>query len=55
MLLCAEVREVIMVCPYFKGFGVAFEIVAEGFKGTNNSEEFFIVDVVVLFRWLQGL
>jgi hypothetical protein len=44
-----------MVCPYFKGFGVAFEVVAEGFEGSDNSQEFFIVDIIVLFWWLEGL
>jgi hypothetical protein len=31
VLFCAEIREVIMVCPYFKGCGVALEVVMEGF------------------------
>jgi hypothetical protein len=44
-----------MVGPYFKGFGVAFEVVAEGFEGSDNGKEFFIVDIIVLFRWLEGL
>jgi len=44
-----------MVCPDFKGFGVSFKVVAEGFKSTDNGEEFFIMDVIVLFGWEERL
>jgi hypothetical protein len=50
-LFGAEIDEVIMVFPDFKGFGVSFKVVAEGFKSANNGEEFFIVDVIILFGW----
>jgi hypothetical protein len=43
-----------MIRPDFKGFKMAFKIVTEGFKGADNGKEFFIVDIIVLFWWLQG-
>jgi hypothetical protein len=52
VLFRSEICEIIVVCPYFKGCRVAFEVVVEGFKGTDNGEEFLIVNVVVLFQWL---
>ena len=52
-LFGVEIREVVMVSPYFKRFQVAFKVVAEGFKCMNDREEFFIMDVVVLFRRLE--
>jgi hypothetical protein len=55
LLFGAEVDEVIVVCPDFKGFGVAFKIVAEGFEGTDNGKEFFIMNIVILFSREEGL
>ena len=52
-LFGAEICEVVMVSPYFKRFWVAFKVVAEGFKCMNDHEEFFIMDVIVLFRRLE--
>src|SRR5712672_952327 len=53
-LLCSEVGEVIVVGPYFKGFRMTLEVMAESFEGTNDSKEYFVVDVVVEFGWLHG-
>ena len=52
-LFSAEIREIIIVCPYFKRFRVAFKVVAESFECVNDCEEFFIVDIVVLFHGLE--
>jgi hypothetical protein len=55
LLFGVEVDEVIVVCPDFKGFGVAFKIAAEGFEGMNNGKEFFIMNIVILFSGEEGL
>src|SRR5712671_3709295 len=54
-LLCSEVGEVIVIGPYFKGVRMTLEVMVESFEGTNDSEEFFVVDVVVEFGRLHGL
>src|SRR5712672_1300492 len=54
-LLCPEVGEVIVVGPYFEGFTMTLEVMAESFEGVNDSEEFLVVDVVVEFGRLHGL
>src|SRR5712671_2024767 len=54
-LLCSEVGEVIVVGPYFEGFRMTLEVMAESFEGVNDSEEFLVVDVVVEFGRLHGL
>ena len=46
-LFCPEVGKVVVVRPYFKGFRMALEVMAESFEGTNDGKEFFVVDVVV--------
>jgi len=52
-LFGVEICEIIMVSSYFKRFWVAFKVVAESFEHVNDHEEFFIVDVIVLFRGLE--
>jgi hypothetical protein len=54
-LFGAEIDEIIMVCPDFKGFRMSFKVVAEGFKSANNGEEFLIMDIVILFSWEERL
>jgi hypothetical protein len=49
LLFGLEIDEVIVVCPDFKGFGVAFQVVAEGFEGMDNGKKFFIINIVILF------
>ena len=49
MLLCMEVNKVIVIRPDFKGFRVSFKVVAEGFKGADDSKKFFVVNVIILF------
>src|SRR5712671_6247792 len=53
-LLCSEVGEVIVIGPYFKWVRMTLEVMAESFEGANDSEEFFVVDVVVEFGRLHG-
>jgi hypothetical protein len=55
LLFCSEVLEVIMVGPNFKDVRVAFEVVAEGFKGFDDGKEFFIVDVIIKLGRVEGL
>ena len=50
-----EIDEVIVVRPDFEGFRMSFEVMAEGFKSANDSQEFFIMDVVILFGWEEQL
>ena len=52
-LFCTKVSKVVIIGPNFKGFGVAFEVMSEGFKGTNNSKKFLVVNVVVAFGGLK--
>ena len=53
-LLCLEIGKVIVVGPYFKGVRMTLEVMTESFEGANDSEEFFVVDVVVEFGRLHG-
>jgi len=54
-LFYAKVCKVVVVCPYFEGVWVAFQIVTEGLKSTYNGEEFLIVNIVILFCRLERL
>ena len=54
-LFSAEIGEVIMVSPDFEGYFVAFEVVSEVFQGADDGEEFFIMNVVIEFGWIEGL
>ena len=54
-LFSAEVGEVIMVSPDFEGYFVAFEVVSEVFKGADDGEEFFVMNVIIEFGWIEGL
>src|SRR5712672_1414510 len=53
-LLCSEVGEVIVIGPYFKWVRMTLEVMAESFEGANDSEEFFVMDVIVEFGRLHG-
>lgn len=53
-LLGAEIGEVVMVGPDFERLRMSFKVVAEVFKGADDGEEFFVVDIVVLFGWQHG-
>ena len=48
LLFCSEVGKVVVVRPDFKELGVSFEVVAEGFKGMDDSKKFLVVDVIIL-------
>jgi hypothetical protein len=50
-LFGTEIDKIIVVHPDFEGFGMSFKIVVEGFKGADNGEEFFIMDIIILFSW----
>ena len=54
-LFSAEVRDIIMVSPDFEGLFVAFEVVAEVFKGVDDGKEFFVMNVVIEFSLIEGL
>ena len=43
-----------MVGPDFERLRMSFKVVAEVFKGADDGEEFFVVDIVVLFGWQHG-
>ena len=55
VLLGMEVLEVSVVGPDLKGLGVTFQIVAKFFEGAYDSEEFLVVDIVVLLSVEEGL
>ena len=48
-LFSAKVGQIIVVGPDFEGNRVSFKVVAKGFEGLYNGQEFFVMDVVVLF------
>ena len=48
-LFSAKVGKVVVVGPDFEGDRVAFEKVSEGLKGLNDSKEFFVMNIIVLF------
>jgi len=54
LLFDMEVGEIVMVCPDFKGLRVALKVMAKKFKGIDDSKEFLIMDIVVLFHRLHG-
>ena len=45
----AEVDEILVVCEDLYGERGSVEVVSPGFQGTDDSEEFPVVDVVVSF------
>jgi hypothetical protein len=49
LLFGSKIDKIIVVCPDFKGVGMSFKVMMEGFKGTNDGEEFFIMNVIILF------
>jgi hypothetical protein len=53
-LLIAKIGEVFVVGPNFEGVRAAFEVMTEGFKGTDDGKKFFVVDIVVEFRGKHG-
>jgi hypothetical protein len=44
-----------MVQPDFEVVILSFQIMPKNVKSSDDSKEFFIVDLVVLFGWLQGV
>ena len=55
ILSCAPVLKVLVIGEDFKGLREAFEVVSPGFKGTDDGEEFLVIDLVILFGWGQGV
>jgi len=54
-LFCGEVLEVRVVQKYLCLVGTALEVITEVLESMNDSQEFFVVDFVVTFSWLEGL
>ena len=50
-LFSLKVGQVIVVSPDFEGNRVSFKVVVKGFEGSYDGQEFFVMDVVVLFGW----
>ena len=51
-------REVVEVCVVRKDLGlvrITLQVMAEVLEGTDDSEEFFVMDFVVAFSRLEGL
>jgi len=44
-----------VVRKYLCLVGTALEVMAEMLESMNDSQEFFVVDFVVMFGWLEGL
>jgi len=54
-LFRGEVLEIRMVQKYLCLVGTALEVMAEMLESMNNSQEFFVMDFVVVLCWLEGL
>ena len=50
-----EVGEVFVISEYLHRKGRTMEIVAPGFQGANDGEEFAVVDVIVALGGGEGL
>ena len=48
------ITEIFMVAANNNGNGVSFEMMAPSFKGFDDSEEFAIVDFVILFGLIES-
>ena len=44
-----------MIGENLNGKGGTMEVVSPGFEGTDDCQEFSIVDIVIPFRWGEGL
>ncbi len=53
LLFGTKVGEIVMVCPDFKGLRVTLKVMVEKFKGMDDSEEFLVMDIIVLFHRLH--
>ena len=51
----AEVGKILVVGEDLHGEGGTMEIVVPRFQGTNDSKEFAVIDIVVLFGGGEGL
>ena len=52
-LLCRKIDQIAMIGPNFKVIVPSFQVMAKNFQGANNGEEFFIMNFIVVFSWLQ--
>ena len=44
-----------MISENLDGKGGTVEVISPGFEGTDDSKELVIVDVIISFRWREGL
>ena len=44
-----------MVSPYFERLFIAFEVMMKVFKGADDGEEFFVMNVVIEFSFIERL
>jgi len=52
-LFCGEVLEIRVVGKYLCLVGTALEVMVEMLESMNNSQEFFVMNFVVVLCWLQ--
>ena len=44
-----------MISKDLDGEGGTMEVMSPGFEGTDDGQEFTVIDIIVLFRWGEGL
>ena len=50
-----EVRQVFVIGEDLDGEGGTMEVMSPGFEGTDDSQEFSVVNIIVPFCWGEGL
>jgi hypothetical protein len=50
-----EVHKVFVIGKHLDGKWGSMEIVTPGFKGSDDSEQFSVIDVIVPLSWAKGL
>ena len=44
-----------MISENLDGEGGTMEVMSPGFEGTDDCQEFSVIDIIVLFCWEEGL
>ena len=50
-----EIDYIFMISENLDGEREAMEVMSPSFEGMDNSQEFMIIDIIVLFHWRKGL
>ena len=50
-----EVRQVFVIGEDLDGEGGTMEVMSPGFEDMDDSQEFSVINIIVSFRWGEGL